>query len=156
MLQRDYIMRLIAEFFKTLERLLLKREPEKRREALEDMYRQYVGDYSFFHTADIDSIMHEMERFAADERIYRLEMLASFEPQFRWFYKWWVQLFAESEAVRLKVRLASQAGAEFSACLSCAVNMGTKQALEEENIEVIRWGEKLSLLMQNGKHVLTV
>ena len=76
MLQRDYIMRLIAEFFKTLERLLHKREPEKRREALEDMYRQYVGDYSFFHTADIDSIMHEMERFAADERIYRLEMLA--------------------------------------------------------------------------------
>ncbi len=40
------------------------------------MYRQYVGDYSFFHTADIESIMHEMERFAADERIYRLEMLA--------------------------------------------------------------------------------
>ena len=66
------------------------------------------------------------------------------------------KLFAESEAVRLKVRLTSQAGAEFSACLSCAVNMGTKQALEEENIEVIRWGEKLSLLMQNGKHVLTV
>ena len=28
---------------------------------------------------------------------YTLEMLASFEPQFRWFYKWWVQLFAESE-----------------------------------------------------------
>lgn len=28
---------------------------------------------------------------------YRLEMLASFEPQLRWFYKWWVQLFAESE-----------------------------------------------------------
>ena len=24
-------------------------------------------------------------------------MLASFEPQFRWFYKWWIQLFAESE-----------------------------------------------------------
>ena len=28
---------------------------------------------------------------------YKLELLASFEPQFRWFYKWWVQLFAESE-----------------------------------------------------------
>ena len=27
----------------------------------------------------------------------KLELLASFEPQFRWFYKWWVQLFAESE-----------------------------------------------------------
>lgn len=28
---------------------------------------------------------------------YRLEMLSSFESQFRWFYKWWIQLFAESE-----------------------------------------------------------
>ena len=28
---------------------------------------------------------------------YRVEMLASFEPQLRWFYKWWIQLFAESE-----------------------------------------------------------
>lgn len=24
-------------------------------------------------------------------------MLSSFEPQLRWFYKWWIQLFAESE-----------------------------------------------------------
>ena len=24
-------------------------------------------------------------------------MLASFEPQLHWFYKWWIQLFAESE-----------------------------------------------------------
>ena len=30
-------------------------------------------------------------------RGYRLEMLASFEPQYRWFFKWWIQLFAESE-----------------------------------------------------------
>ena len=69
-------MRLIAEFFKALERLLEKREPEQRREALQDMYRQYVGDYSFFHTADIDEIMHNMERYEADQRIHRLEMLA--------------------------------------------------------------------------------
>lgn len=27
----------------------------------------------------------------------RVEMLASFEPRLRWFYKWWMQLFAESE-----------------------------------------------------------
>ena len=31
------------------------------------------------------------------QRGYKMELLASFEPQFRWFYKWWVQLFAESE-----------------------------------------------------------
>ena len=28
---------------------------------------------------------------------YRLEMLSSFEPRFRYFYHWWEQLFAESE-----------------------------------------------------------
>lgn len=28
---------------------------------------------------------------------YRIEMLSSFEPRLRFFYKWWTQLFAESE-----------------------------------------------------------
>ena len=28
---------------------------------------------------------------------YRLEMLSCFEPQYRYFFKWWIQLFAESE-----------------------------------------------------------
>ena len=27
----------------------------------------------------------------------RIELLSCFEPQLRWFYKWWIQLFAESE-----------------------------------------------------------
>lgn len=27
---------------------------------------------------------------------YKIELLSSFEPQFRWFNKWWIQLFAES------------------------------------------------------------
>ena len=31
------------------------------------------------------------------KRGYTMELLASFEPQFRFFYKWWIQLFAESE-----------------------------------------------------------
>lgn len=32
-----------------------------------------------------------------NRRGYKLELLASFEPQLKWFYKWWIQLFAESE-----------------------------------------------------------
>ena len=62
----------------------------------------------------------------------------------------------ENEAVKLKIQLAQQAGVEFSACLSCAINLGTKDALEDMDIEVIRWGEKLSNIMQSGGHVLTV
>lgn len=66
------------------------------------------------------------------------------------------KLALESEAIRLKMQVARQAGVEFSACISCAVNLGTEEALREEGIEVIRWGEKLSLLMQGGRHVLTI
>jgi len=58
---------------------------------------------------DMAKLLHEADaesnlalRYAALRNLYHrqgyaLEMLASFEPQFRWFYKWWVQLFAESE-----------------------------------------------------------
>lgn len=31
------------------------------------------------------------------DRGYRVELLSFFEPRFRWFSKWWEQLFAESE-----------------------------------------------------------
>lgn len=66
------------------------------------------------------------------------------------------QLALENEAVRLKMQIAARAGVEFSACISCAVNLGTEEGLKEQGIEVIRWGQKLTLLMQHGKHVLTV
>lgn len=62
----------------------------------------------------------------------------------------------ENEGVRLKMKLARQAGVEFSACLSCALNLGTKESLEADGVEVIRWGEKLSGLMQAGEKVLSV
>lgn len=66
------------------------------------------------------------------------------------------KLILENEAVRLKMEIARQAGVEFTACISCARNLGIVSELEAAGIETIRWGEKLSLLMQNGKHVLTV
>ena len=66
------------------------------------------------------------------------------------------KLILENEAVRLKAQMAAQVGVEFTACVACAQNLGVEEQLKEENIEVIRWGEKLSLLMQNGKHVLMV
>ena len=66
------------------------------------------------------------------------------------------KLLLENEAVRLKMELARQVGVEFSACISCAINMDIVEKLEAQGIEVIRWGEKTSLLLQNGKHVLSI
>ena len=36
------------------------------------------------------------------KRGYGIEILSSFEPQYRYFYKWWIQLFAESEGKDMK------------------------------------------------------
>lgn len=61
-----------------------------------------------------------------------------------------------NEAVALKLKFAQQAGVEFSACLSCALSLGTLTGLKEKGIEVIKWGEKISKLLQDGAHVLSI
>ena len=81
--------------------------------------------------------------------------------------RWWDQVTViiwgnsqitalENERVRLKMEIAVNAGVEFSACRSCAVNLNTLEGLEADGIEVIRWGERLSELMQSGAHILSV
>ena len=48
-----------------------------------------VGENSAFAYASARNMLWD--------RGYRVELLSFFEPRFRWFSKWWEQLFAESE-----------------------------------------------------------
>ena len=66
-----------------------------------------------------------------------------------------VKTYFENESVQAEVEMARDAGVEFSACISCANNLQLTDELEKARFEVIRWGQKLTLLMQNGKHVLS-
>lgn len=66
------------------------------------------------------------------------------------------RLIFDDESVRAEMEMARDEGVEFSACISCADNLGLTDRLKDEGLEVIRWGEKLSLLLQNGKHVITI
>ena len=66
------------------------------------------------------------------------------------------KLIFENESVRAEMEFARDAGVEFSACSSCANNLQLTDALKADGIEVIRWGQKLSLLLQNGRHVITI
>jgi len=66
------------------------------------------------------------------------------------------KLLVENAAIKLKTELAQHEGVEFSACLSCAINLGTMDKLKEMGIEVIKWGKKLSELIQDGEHLITV
>ena len=76
MLQQDYIMRLIREFFAALQRLLEKNEIEDKTKALHEMYEQYLGPYEFYLDASMDEVMQSFEKFPEEQRIHRMEMLA--------------------------------------------------------------------------------
>lgn len=76
MLQRDYISRLIREFMAALQRYLEKEEVGERRQALEDLYKEYFGDYVFFHTSSLDELMDFFNQYPEAERLDRMEMLA--------------------------------------------------------------------------------
>ena len=76
MIRQDYFIRLVKEFAAALQRAMAKKDYEKRREAIKDLYTQFIGDYQFYHTATIDEVMKEAESFPENERLMKLEMLA--------------------------------------------------------------------------------
>ena len=77
MIEQDYILRLMREFFEALELFLQSRKSvEVKIEKLQLLYEQYVGSSEFYHTATIDEVMQQMEQFAPEQRLYRIEMLA--------------------------------------------------------------------------------
>ena len=76
MLQQDYFLRLIREFFAALQRALEKNEIEDRTKAIHELYDQYVGPYEFYQNATIEEVMTDIERYPENQRINRLEMLA--------------------------------------------------------------------------------
>ena len=51
MIQQDYFIRVIQEFFAALARALEKKEMEGRSKAIQDMYQQYLGSYEFYQNA---------------------------------------------------------------------------------------------------------
>ena len=77
MLQRDYFIRIIEEFTAALARFLEKKEGEQRQRYLEDLYRQYVGDYTLLRNFTVDeAFQYALDQWKPEERVDRLEMLA--------------------------------------------------------------------------------
>ncbi len=66
------------------------------------------------------------------------------------------KMIFENEAVLAKVRIAKMAGVEFTACVACALDLGVKEKLDAEGVEVIPWGLKLTQLIKEHKPFLTI
>ena len=77
MIQQDYFIRIIREFFEALARALEKKEIEGRSKAIQDMYQQYLGSYEYYQNATAEeAIEHITTVYPEEQRYQRMEMLA--------------------------------------------------------------------------------
>ncbi len=66
------------------------------------------------------------------------------------------KLVADNENIKNLISDAQKAGVMFTGCIKCAEDLGTKQALLNQGIELIPWGKPLTELIKNKNHLLTI
>ena len=77
MIQQDYFIRVIREFFEALARAMSKPTPEDKSKAVHSRYEQYLGSYEFYQNATAeDAVSHIASIYPEDQHLQRLEMLA--------------------------------------------------------------------------------
>ena len=77
MIQQDYFIRVIREFFAALAKALEKKEIEDRSKAIHELYEQYLGSYEFYQNATTEEAIEQiMLLYPEEQRYQRMEMLA--------------------------------------------------------------------------------
>jgi len=66
------------------------------------------------------------------------------------------KLIAENESIREKMKLLADSGIELEACKACADQLGVADDLKQLGINVVYWGEKLTSIIKDSGHLLTV
>lgn len=66
------------------------------------------------------------------------------------------KLAVENDNVQERIDLARHAGVEFSACVSCARQLGVAQDLDSMGIELLKWGEKLTAVINSKAKLISV
>ncbi len=77
MLQKDYFIRLIEEFFAAVQRFMEKVEGKRTDEELKKLYQQYVGPFeNLRNLTPEEAVEHATLTWEENQRVARLEMLA--------------------------------------------------------------------------------
>lgn len=66
------------------------------------------------------------------------------------------KLVSENTHIQKLIKEAQDVGVKFSACSSCAQNLGTTQALTDLGIELKGWGEPLTEIIKNKENLITI
>ena len=75
MLQQDYFIRVLREFFDALARAMRK-DGEDRSRAVHELYTQYLGEYECWQNANVEEAMKLLSQYPEEQRLSRMEMLA--------------------------------------------------------------------------------
>lgn len=65
-------------------------------------------------------------------------------------------LAADSPALQAEIRRAKDCGVEFTACVTCAKELGVVEELEAQDIELKPWGPPLTELIRTRAPLLSV
>lgn len=66
------------------------------------------------------------------------------------------RLAARDAGVKERIQLAMDQGVKFSACITCARELGVEEQLRDMGLEVISWGPPLTELLKARAPLLTV
>jgi hypothetical protein len=66
------------------------------------------------------------------------------------------KLVAENLKIQELIEEAQLEGVHISACKACAEQLGLSSRIERLNIEMLYWGEPLTILLKNNEQILTI
>lgn len=76
MFEKDYILRLLSQFFDDLNLFINKKTMVNRQKEMISLYNTFVGDYTFYHIAATDAILKSFDELNPNEKICKMQMLA--------------------------------------------------------------------------------
>ena len=77
MLERDYFLKIIDEFAVAIQRFLNKKKEQQTDEEIQDLYRQYVGDYDILRNLTVEeAIDYARQEWEDYRQLEKLKMLA--------------------------------------------------------------------------------
>ena len=66
------------------------------------------------------------------------------------------RLAAENDDIRAKIRHLSETGVCFSACITCAKELGVEEKLMDLGVDLVKWLEPMTLVLKSNKKLITI
>lgn len=66
------------------------------------------------------------------------------------------KLSADNAQVQAKIRMLQEMGVHFTACITCAEELGVKEKLSALGIDLIKWLNPLTALIKEKKALITI